>query len=108
MKLKFPKEITLGSTKFEVKYDKKLDGASFSYPNKNKKAIITIGIQDLNVNQTEIFNSIIHELSEILHVEMYQRFRHQDNDSNYLFSYSHKEFAVHCSFLAEALTKFIK
>lgn len=108
MKYKFPKKITLGNTQFNIRYDKSDGGGSFAYPFKNTPGLIVIGTKELKSNPNDFLSIVTHELSEILHVELYQRFNHGDNKANFLFSYSHKEFTIHTNLLVTALREFIQ
>jgi len=104
MQLKFPKKIIIGASLFNIKYERDNNGGSFSYD----KESIVIGIKTYKANPEYTLSVIIHELTEILHVEMATRFQPTDNYTNYLFCYSHKEHTKLCTDLAGLLTKFIK
>lgn len=107
MRYKYPKKITLGNTEFTIIYDKKSGGGSFSFGDEKRKPSITIGMQYLKTDPDFFLTIIVHELSEIIHVLLTQRFKYQDNDTNYLFSYDHRGFDTHCSILSGALKNFI-
>jgi len=101
------KKITIGSTDFDIIWDKKTSSGSFSYPDK-KKAFIKIGVEDHKINPLRTFEIIIHELKEIIQLEQSTRYGRADEARNYEFHYTHKEHTDLCSRLAELLNKFIK
>ncbi len=107
MRYKYPKSIVIGNTKFKIKYDKKKGGARFTFGDEKIPATITFGMLYIKKDQEFFLTILIHELSEIVHVILTQRFRYQDNDTNYLFSYDHRGFDTHCQILAGALNNFI-
>jgi len=106
MKLKKIKKIVIGDTEFQIKWNKKESGGAFNYPNKNKKALITIGIEDEKINPIGVLNVIIHELKEIIQVEQRVRYDRQDEFKAYEFHYTHKEHTDLCSRLAGLLVQF--
>lgn len=108
MKFKFPKTITVGDTIFEIKYDKKSTGGSFIYPRKNKKGLITIGVETIKTNPNRFLNVVIHELKEIIQVEQDTRLYRNSEENSYVFHYSHAEHTDLCARLASLLTLFIK
>jgi len=108
MKLIKIKKIIIGDTEFQVKWDKKRSGGSFSYPWKNKKAEIVIGLEDEKLNPIGILNTIIHELKEIIQVEQRTRYDRKDEYKAYEFHYTHKEHTDLCSRLAGLLAQFYK
>lgn len=71
MKYKYPKKIVLGCTEFDIKYDKKSLGGSFHYPSDKKRGLITIGIENNKTDPLDFLNVVTHEISEILHIELY-------------------------------------
>jgi len=104
MKLKFPKKIRIDEMVFIVKYDKSDGGGSFSY----KNCEIKIGIKDHLKCPTSVLATIIHELKEIIQVNQTVRYDRKDIDSDYLFSYTHKEHTDLCYRLSGLLDYFIK
>lgn len=109
MKFKYPKEIIIGETKFEVKYSKKVSGGEFQYPWKGKRGYIKFGIADIQVNPIRHLAVIIHELKEIVQIEQSTRYTRRDehSDNSYEFHYTHKEHTDLCARLAGLLTHFI-
>ena len=109
MKLKFPKEITIGDMVFTVKTNPKSAGGNFSYPFKSgDKATIEIGTKHLKMMPTRVLSIIIHELKEIINVEQSVRFSRMDEEDNFEFHYTHKEHTDMCSRLAGLLNAFLK
>jgi hypothetical protein len=108
MKYKYPKKITICGNEFIMKYDKKEGGGSFKYPYGNEKGLIIIGTRDLKGDNGDFLAILVHELTEIIHTELFTRFKAPDNDSNYHFCYNHKEHTTACSMLAGLLKQFIK
>jgi hypothetical protein len=105
MKIRYPKKILIGSTEFEMRYDKKSIGACFNYQYGNKKAYIKIGIAGDKLRQLENF---IHEVKEIINYEQGVRYTDLTATDNYHFCYDHKQHTDFCSRLAGALSQFIK
>jgi len=104
---KFPKFIIIGSTKFHITYDIKRSDAEFRYPENRKKAYINFGTSELRVNPIGFLNLIIHELKEILDVELGNRIFCRSTGS-YKFMYEYSGHDAMCSMLAGLLTQFIK
>ncbi len=108
MKYKYPKTIIIGPHEWQMKYDKTKADGEFSYPYKNEKGFIRIGMRDCKADSGDFLNILIHELTEIIHVEMGTRFKAPDNLSNYHFCYNHREYTTYCATLAGILRYFIK
>lgn len=110
MKIKKLKQITIGDVEWCMKWDKKEDGGSFSYPwgKKKQKGIIRISIVDEKVNPIRILGILIHELKEIIQVEQSVRYDRGDENKNYEFHYTHKDHTDLCARLAGLLGQFIK
>ena len=107
MKFRYPKHIVIGSTRFEIRYNKKSDGAEFCYPTDKEKAFIEFGLGVHKTNPLSFLNQIIHEFKEIIQVEQSARLWKRGNDS-YVFMYDHSEHTDLCCQLAGVLSKFIK
>lgn len=101
MKINQINRIRVGSTDFKIVWNKSVDGGAFSY--KDKK--LTIGIK--NRTTVEIFNTIIHELKEMIHIEQWTRFDDGSASGQYLFVYNHDRHDELCSRLAGLLEQFI-
>lgn len=104
MTIKKPKKIIIGSITFNVVYDKSTSGGSFNYNKRN----ITIGCLHEKVDQVRILDIIIHELTEIIHCELSNRYSEIDHLNDYMFVYNHKQHTTACSMLANALLNFIE
>ena len=107
MKLKYPKKVTIGAYEFEMVYDKKTGGGSFELPYKGKHGKITIGTRDANKDPGDFLSILIHELTEVIHVTLAQRFTHADTNYDYLFCYRHQGHTAACNLLAGVLKQFI-
>ena len=102
MKIKIPKTITVCSTTFKIK-QRNDDQARFSYD----KSCIEIGTRYLKTDPTRVLELIIHELTEIIHIELYTRYQTND-DLRFEFHYTHRQHTTACAMLAGLLTRFIK
>ena len=114
MKLKFPKKITIGEIELKVKTDIKRAGGEFFYWSKNDKTgkiergELIIGTKLLEVNQSKVLGTIIHELKEMIQEEQCVRFQKADEKDNFEFHYNHSQHTDFCSRLAGLLKEFIK
>jgi len=110
IKIKFIKEILIGSTKFKIIWDKNSEEGQLSYPwgRKNETAYIKIGLENHKVNPIRTLEIIIHELKEIINIEQATRMTRLDETKAYEFHYTHKEHTEMCSRLAGLLNEFIK
>ena len=104
MKYKYPKKLIIGSSVFEMRYDKKSSSGEFAYPYKKKKGFIRIGTQCSKLRMLDIF---IHEVKEIINYEQGVRLDDPTASNNYRFVYEHKEHADFCSRLAGILYQFV-
>ena len=105
MRFKYQKKILIGSTIFEMKYDKKASCGEFAYPRKKKKAFIRIG---MNCDKGRILEMFIHEVKEIINYEQGVRLDDLTASANYRFVYEHKEHSDFCARLAGILSQFIR
>jgi len=101
MKIRRIKSIKINSYKFKVKWDKTYSGASFDY----SSGIISIGVK--NTSDEIIFNYILHELHEIVAVEMNVRLRRPDCDSDFIFIYDHRQMETMTNIFAGLVSQFI-
>jgi len=102
MRIRYIKSITVGSTKYKIKYNPKSDGASFNW----HKKTMSIGTQ--NGSKVRILENIIHELKEAIQMEQSVRYDHSSVNGNFLFVYFHDHHTDLCSRLAGLLNQFIK
>ncbi len=107
MEFKFPRKIIVGDIVFKMKYDKKMDGAEFKYPEGKTPGLVTIGMRDFEGNPLTFLNYVMHEFKEIIQIEHGARLFNRTTDS-YEFHYTHKEHTDVCSRLAGILNQFIK
>lgn len=101
MKIRKISKIQIGSRLFKVIWDNKHDGGSFSY----KTQQIIIGTKDCQ--PTELLETILHELIEIVACETHVRFYRTDIDDDYIFNYDHRQHSTMTSTLAGLLAQFI-
>lgn len=108
MEYKYPKKIIIGSTVWNIKYDKnKDDGARFQYPSKGREALITFGMADHKEDPLGFFMCVLHELTEIAYEEQCVRFWSRGTGA-YEFHMDHRHFTLSCSMVAGLLSQFIK
>ncbi len=101
MKIKKIKKLKINSFNFTVIWDKTNNGGSFSYYTKE----IKIGIK--NSDDSRIFEIIMHELMEIVAVDMNVRLERPDCDSDYIFVYDHRQYDTMMNILASLVSEFI-
>ena len=106
-KFKFIKSITIGSTVFDVIWDKKQGGGELSYPYGNERGYIKIGTYYLKTSPTEVLDSIIHELKECIQIEQSTRLKPNHDATSFIFHYTHREHDDLCARLAGLLTQFL-
>lgn len=102
MKLKRIRKIRINCLVFNVVWSNKFSGGSFDYGTKK----IYFGTK--RKNEEEIFESIVHELMELVAVENHTRLRRPDCDSDYIFIYDHRQHSTMMLALAGLLCQFIK
>lgn len=100
MKIKRIKKIKVNSVTFDVIWDSEIYGGSFSYGTYE----IRIGTKD----GQEIFETICHELMEIVACEMRVRLIRTDCDTDYIFVYDHRQHTTMMAMFAGLLSQFIK
>ena len=102
MKIKRIKKLKVNSEEFDVVWDKTHSGGSFCYD----KMIINIGIK--HSKDSYIFMLICHELMEICAIEMQVRYSRPDCDSDYLFSYDHRQHTTMIDMFSSLVSQFIQ
>ena len=93
-----PKELNICGRIFKVTEDKNIYGASFNFLDNT----IIVGTKYSKENQVAILENLVHEISEIIHVTLGQRFEDSDNDS-YIFVFNHSGFQNHGEILTNTL-----
>lgn len=91
-----PKKINILGSDWMIIQDKNNGGASFTF----KTYTITLGVNYKNVE--DIFEILIHEISEIIHIVLCSRFDDRGNDS-YIFVMNHAKFQTHNEILVKTL-----
>ena len=100
MNIKRIKKLKVSAVIFDVVWDTKIYGGHFSYGTH----VLTIGLKD----KQEIFETICHELMEIVACEMRVRLRREDCDTDYIFVYDHKQHTTMIGMFSGLLSQFIK
>lgn len=101
MKIKRLNSIRINSFTFDIKWDKKHNGGSFSY-GKNE---IEIGVKGGKVD--EMFMVICHEIMEICTIEMNVRLQRPDCESDYIFVYDHRQHETLMNMHSSLIAQFI-
>jgi len=101
MKIKRIKKLKIGSYIFNIEWDKSHEGAWFDWG----KRQINIGIK--NAEDLKIFMLLCHELMEMCAIVMNVRYSRPDCDSDYLFSYDHRQHDTMIEMFSGLLTEFI-
>ena len=101
MKIKRIKKLTTMCGDFTVRWDKSSFGGYVSFSDHE----IMIGTAPCD---TEQWDTIVHECSELAHVGLSQRFGRPDcSTGDFLFSFNHAGHASHSTALAAMLSQFI-
>jgi len=98
MKIKRIKKLRVNCYIFKVVWDSELNGASFNYIEK----IIIIGTKQNNM----ILSNILHELMEIVTIEMGVRLSRPDCDCDHIFVYDHRQHTTMMEMLSGLLLQF--
>ena len=101
MKIKRLNKIQILNEEFKIKWDKSYEGGEFSFDDH------TIGIGLQSVSEIGIFNILIHEISEVIHIILNTRYTDYGTMRDFKFFQTHKEFQVHTEILASVLAKFV-
>ncbi len=99
MKIKRIKKLNVNAVVFDVIWDRENYGGSFSYGTHE----LTICTKD----KSEIFETICHELMEIVSCEMRVRLSRPDCDSDYVFVYDHRQHTTMIAMFSGLLKQFI-
>ena len=103
MQIKKLKKIEIIGTPFKVVWNDKDSGASFDWSTQT----IIIGSKYMEKDPNYVFNLLMHEISELLHVMLNTRYVDQSAHDNYKFFMDHKEFENHNFLLSSIIPKFI-
>jgi len=103
LEIKYIKEIEVLSSKFEVIWDKTMDGGSFDF----SKCTITIGIKNVRKDPNYVLSVISHELMELILETMGARYLNGRSDY-FVFNFDHRIFEVSILAHMQAFSKFIK
>lgn len=101
MKIRKIKKLRMGSTDFDVIWDKNIDGASFSFATRK----IVFGLK--NTSQLELFMLICHEVWELVAVTMHVRLYRPDVEDDYIFVYDHRQHTAMTDLFAGAVAQFL-
>jgi len=102
MKIKKIKKLKVNCFEFDIVWNNKHNGGSFSYlPNK-------IEIGTLRLSNEEILMIICHEVMEIVTEEMNVRFVRPDCTTDYIFSYDHRQHETMMNMFSGLISQFIK
>jgi len=102
MKIKRLKKIEVNSNIFNIVWDSKSYGGSFSYEDNR----ITIGCKDKS--PIYLFSIILHELLEICSLEMGIRYTKPATTCDYIFNLDHTQFTTLTNMAAGLTSKFIE
>ena len=97
-KVLIPKELNICGRIFKVTEDEDSYNSSFNFLDNS----IVVGTKYPEDNQTPTLQGLVHEISEIIHIILGQRFQDTYNDS-YLFLCNHNGFQSHCEILVDTL-----
>jgi len=100
MKLKRIKQLKLPSFTFNVTWDKSHAGGSFDYDAKE----LIIGTR---WDEDHMFNTICHELWEIVSIEHGVRLSRPDVEDDYIWVYDHRQHMSMCSMFSGLVREFI-
>lgn len=102
MKLKKIRKLKVGPRAFSVKWDASHSGGSFDY------ADLTLNIGTYKNSSAEIFEIILHELTEMVCCEMSVRLQRPDCTGDYIFVYDHRQHTAITSQVSGLLLEFIE
>ena len=91
-----------------MNYDKSgVGGGGFKFPCAKECGIITVGVgKSRNKNKGVIFSVIMHEICEIIHVELCTRLYGHGTMGHYSFQLNHQQFQTHNSILSDILFRY--
>ena len=101
MRIKRIKKLRVNVTTFDIKWDKTLSGASFSYG----RCELVIGTY--KATEVQVLEAVCHELMKMVAEEMRVRLYRPDCDSDYIFVYDHRQHTTMMEMFAGLLSQFI-
>jgi len=100
LKFKIPKKITIGNQDFRVVQNKNQAGGWFDC----QESVIGIGTRDIKTCPDRVFDFLVHEISEIIHVNVVlTRYNDHSAGDDYKFFMNHKQFQTHNSILSHVI-----
>lgn len=101
MRIKRIKKLKVNSYNFDIIWDPKDYGGSLRYSNSR----IQIGVASKDT--ARIFDTICHELWEVVAIEMNVRLSRPDCNSDFIFVYDHRQHETMSNMFASLLSQFI-
>lgn len=96
LKFKLPTKIRVLNQDIKVSYDKSMTGGSFDL----NQSEMSIGIKYIDTDPEYVFETILHEISEAIHVRFNTRYQAYGNERDYVFVEDHKQFQNHITVLS--------
>ena len=89
------------TVEWDVRWMPRSRGGGFDWD----KGVLKIGCQGA---PKEVFDVILHELVELVALELHIRYDRPDCDTDYLFVYDHRQHTMMCTVLAGYLAQFLE
>jgi hypothetical protein len=105
MKLKKLKKVKILGHTVLIQWDENFNGGAFAL--EGDVTAIQIGCEALKTDPSRTHSTLMHELSELIHVLLCSRYDDMGGNG-YKFFMSHKEFQNHNRVLCETYMKFFK
>ena len=103
MKIKRIKKLQVNCYTFNVKWNKKSNGARFDYHDK----ILEFGVAK-DVDDSFLLMLVCHELMELAAIELNVRLYRPDCDDDYIFVYDHRQHDSMMNLFASLLQQFLE
>lgn len=103
MKIRRITSLIVLANKFKIVWDAKINtgNAGINYADK----IIWFGVKQIDTS--ELFSTICHELQELCAIEMYVRHSRDDCNTDYIFVYDHRQHTTMMYMFSGLLQQFI-